>query len=271
MLKLSIITINKNNAPGLRKTIQSVINQTYQNIEYIVIDGGSTDESVEVIKEYDQRIYWWISEPDKGIYNAMNKGILKANGDYCQFLNSGDLLCANDVTDKMVASIGENSIVTGNMIKILPNGKKIIDKNVSLQELTMLNFFKGTLNHSSTYIKRHLFEEFGLYDENLKIVSDWKFFLQAIGLYNATFAYRDIDVTIFDMQGISNTNHTLELEERQKVLEEILPSSVLKDYENHWFKIKQMDRINSYFITRKIVWLLERILFKLEKWHLIFK
>ncbi len=89
-MKLSIITINKNNAYGLRKTIQSVINQTYSNIEYIIIDGASTDGSIDVIKKFEDKIDWWASEPDTGIYNAMNKGIKIATGDYCQFLNSGD-------------------------------------------------------------------------------------------------------------------------------------------------------------------------------------
>ena len=89
-MRLSIITINYNNREGLRKTIESVVNQTYRNFEYIIIDGGSTDGSVEVVKEYADRISYWVSEPDNGIYNAMNKGVLAANGKYIQFLNSGD-------------------------------------------------------------------------------------------------------------------------------------------------------------------------------------
>ena len=95
--KLSIITINLNNAAGLRKTIESVVNQTFTDYEYLIIDGGSTDGSVEVIKEFADKITYWVSEPDKGIYNAMNKGILKARGEYLQFLNSGDWLVDNEV------------------------------------------------------------------------------------------------------------------------------------------------------------------------------
>ena len=87
-MKLSIITINLNNAAGLRKTIQSVVNQTYIDFEYIIIDGFSSDGSIEVIKEYADRINYWVSEPDRGIYNAMNKGILKTSGEYIHFLNS---------------------------------------------------------------------------------------------------------------------------------------------------------------------------------------
>jgi glycosyltransferase involved in cell wall biosynthesis len=89
-MKLSVITINYNNAIGLRKTIESVVNQTFRDYEYIIIDGGSTDGSVDVIKEYADKIDYWVSEPDKGIYNAMNKGVAAAHGEYTNFLNSGD-------------------------------------------------------------------------------------------------------------------------------------------------------------------------------------
>jgi glycosyltransferase involved in cell wall biosynthesis len=91
-VKLSIITINKDNARGLEKTIQSVMGQTYNDFEYIVIDGASSDDSVDIIKRYADRMTYWVSEPDTGIYNAMNKGIRKAQGEYCLFLNSGDVL-----------------------------------------------------------------------------------------------------------------------------------------------------------------------------------
>ena len=88
-MKYSIITVNYNNKEGLRNTIESVIHQTYRDFEFIVIDGGSTDGSAEVLKEYDSQITYWVSEKDKGIYNAMNKGIAKATGDYLNFMNSG--------------------------------------------------------------------------------------------------------------------------------------------------------------------------------------
>ena len=98
-MKLSVITINFNNRDGLRKTIESVVNQTYKDFEYIVIDGGSTDGSVDVIKEYTDRIDYWVSEPDKGIYNAMNKGIDVAQGEYCLFLNCMGILNEKHLLD----------------------------------------------------------------------------------------------------------------------------------------------------------------------------
>ena len=97
MPQLSIITINYNNLAGLQKTFESVFNQTFQDFEYIVIDGGSTDGSKELIEQYHDKIDYWVSEPDSGIYNAMNKGIVRANGEYLQFLNSGDSLLGENI------------------------------------------------------------------------------------------------------------------------------------------------------------------------------
>ena len=89
-MKFSIITINYNNKDGLEMTINSVLGQSFQGFEYIIIDGGSTDGSIDIIKKYESRIDYWVSEPDNGVYNAMNKGIRKATGDYINFMNSGD-------------------------------------------------------------------------------------------------------------------------------------------------------------------------------------
>ena len=113
LMKYSIITINYNNCDGLEKTIQSVINQSYQNFEFIIIDGGSTDSSVEVIKKYSNKIDYWISEPDKGIYHAMNKGIIQAHGEYLNFMNSGDLFYDNDVLKDISIKIDLKDIIIG--------------------------------------------------------------------------------------------------------------------------------------------------------------
>ncbi len=269
-MKLSIITINYNNASGLKKTMESVLNQTLKNFEYTVVDGNSTDGSVELIKQFDNssiEYFSWISESDSGIYNAMNKGIRMAKGEYIQFLNSGDIMASNDVTEKMLGSLPNDcNILYGNMLK--PLSKRIHrDRGFAGKTPTMLDFYTGTLNHSSAYIKRTLFNTYGLYDENLKIVSDWKWYLQVIALHGVIPIYKDIDVTIFDMTGISSINIRLDKEERLQVLLEILPISILKDYESWTFSIEQLKRINRYWITRKIFWLIERIVFKFEKMH----
>lgn len=272
-MRLSIITINYNDAEGLRKTLASVAAQTYHDIEHIVIDGGSTDKSVEVIKEYvNQCVMYnvlWVSEPDKGIYNAMNKGIRKATGDYCQFLNSGDTLAAPDVTERMMAAMEDGiEVLYGDMLKILPKGKTYTDMSCARENVTLNMFYRGCLNHSPAYIKRSLFDEYGMYDETLKICSDWKFYMQSIVLGKATTKHVDIVVTHFDMNGISETRKDILNEERNRLLKEMVPQGILKDYDRYHFPMEQYDRLKKHHLWR-IVWFIERVLFKLEKWRIL--
>lgn len=270
MIKLSIITINRNNAAGLEKTLKSVASQTLKEFEYIVVDGASTDDSVEVIKKYESEFSHlkWVSEPDAGIYNAMNKGIRMASGDYIQILNSADALASDEVTEKMLAALeeqGKPSIFYGNMVKCFPDGRKIVDKCFAGEEITMLGMFTGTLNHDPAYIRRDLFEKYGYYDESLKIVSDWKWYLQAIILGGEKPQYVDMDVTLFDMTGISETNKELDKVERKQVLAQLFPRAVLADYERFAFPIDQIKRLQRHSWTYKLFWFLERCLFKWEK------
>lgn len=269
-MKLSIITINRNNAKGLERTMRSVAHQTYKEFEYIVIDGASTDGSVDVIKSLESDFIHlkWVSEPDKGIYNAMNKGLRMASGDYIQILNSGDCLAADDVTERMLSELERQSfpsILYGNMVKFFPDGQKRIDKSFAGQEITMLGMFTGTLNHDPAYIRRDLFEKYGYYDESLKIVSDWKWYLQAIVFGGEKPQYVDFNVTLFDMTGISETNKELDKAERKQVLEQLFPRAVMADYEKYAFPIDQIKRLQRHPWAYKMVWFLERCLFKWEK------
>ena len=318
MIKLSIITINYNNAKGLRKTLASVAAQTYPNIEHIIVDGNSTDGSVDVIREYESTLasslsplassLKWLSEPDKGIYNAMNKGIEIAlgrrvvnsfnrselvedknkgicmeAGHYIQILNSGDILAAPDMTEKMVGQLTQSQesigILYGNMIKEYPDGKRIKDtcfgntntcgiEIISESEWTMYSFIKGTINHDPTYIHRSLYEKYGLYDDTLKIVSDWKWFVQSVVLGGEKVHYIPMDVTIFDMTGISETNLKAREEERQREMEKMFPMAILKDYYNYHFPIDQIKRLKRHHLW-PIVYVTERVLFKLEKWGIL--
>lgn len=269
-MRLSIITINRNNASGLEKTMQSVATQTFKEFEYIVIDGASTDDSVEVVKAHvaDFDRLQWVSEPDSGIYNAMNKGIRMATGDYVQILNSGDCLAADDVLERMLAELertGNPSILYGNMVKTMPNGKRLVDKGFVGQDITFLDMFEGTLNHGPSFIRRNLFEQYGYYDESLKIVSDWKWFIQAFILGKEEPKYLDMDVTVFDMTGLSETYKDLANAERKQVLEQLFPEAVLADYEKYAIPLEQIKRLQRHPWAYKMVWLLERCLFKLEK------
>lgn len=285
-MKLSIITINYNNAEGLRKTLASVASQTYRDIEHIIIDAASTDGSVDVIRDYESAnrssvhplTIVWSSKKDKGIYNGMNIGIQRATGDYIQILNSGDILAANDVTERMMNALytvhstpytenGFPAILYGNMIKKDYTTGKIIGTSGEV-EYSLRQYYNSTMNHDCCYIRRDLFEIYGLYDENLKIVSDWKWFLQVIGLGHVKPIYVDIDVTIFDANGISEANLKLRNRERRQVLEELLPPTVLADYDTHAFEMEQMKRLKRHHLYG-VVYFIERVLFKLEKWHII--
>mgnify|MGYP003289215095 CR=1 FL=1 len=223
-MKVSIITINYNNRNGLYRTIESVINQVYQDFEYIVIDGASTDGSIDVIKEYAEYLSYWVSEPDKGIYHAMNKGVEVASGDYCLFLNSGDYLYDKYTLLKVMNKDCSEEIVIGKLLFLAAN--KLSNVN---EPITMLKFYEDSIPHPSTFIKRTLFDQFK-FDENYKIVSDWKFFLEVLILNECTYKIIDVIVTCYNSEGISSQNTNLVYMERQKVLEEILPVGVRLDY-----------------------------------------
>jgi hypothetical protein len=157
------------------------------------------------------------------------------------------------------------SILYGNMLKDMPDGKVLRDKGFAGKPISFLGFYTGSLNHPSSYIKKSLFEKYGRYDEGLKIVSDWKWFLQSIILGGEKPAYAGIDVTLFDMNGISEKNKALDRDERQRVLNELIPSTILADYDRWALAISRMKRIKRHPWANRIVKYLERGLFKVEK------
>lgn len=226
-MKYSIITINYNNKRGLFDTMNSIINQSCNDYEYIIIDGGSTDGSTDVIKEYESHITYWISEKDKGVYHAMNKGIAQAHGDYCIFMNSGDCFYDNHVLKRVAALKAEEDIIVG---------KVIIGENDKIQspppsgEFTMYHLFAGAIPHQGAIIRTSLLLKYP-YDEKLKISSDWKFFIQALILNNCSIRYIDEYIARYDTNGISSLNPDLMQKEKEGYLKQILPPRILADYQ----------------------------------------
>ena len=231
MITLSIITINYNNASGLQKTIQSVVQQDCSDVEYIIIDGNSDDGSIDIIKKYEYGVTYWISERNKGIYGNMNSGIKEAKGAYCLFLNSGDWL------------------VEGALSKIVPHCQHadIIYCNTNLsynnvrfepikypQELTMRDFYKRTIGHQSTLIRSELFKQYGLYNENNRIHSDYEFWIKSIIIGNCSCKHVDVFLTYYDMGGISSKLTQSSNLEISRILESAIPPRVLADYEK-WY------------------------------------
>jgi len=340
-MKLSIVTINYNDAIGLRKTLESVANQATGDrlqaigleLEHIIIDGASTDGSVDVIKDFvfrledaakqlqvrgERREVKWISEKDKGIYDAMNKGIEIALGlrevdafnrskrsvdknkggsaepeHYIQILNSGDCLYSPTVIEDFrlkIEELGRPGIVYGNMIRWQVSGERLEvrgygrkakgerrDKCMGEHEWTMLDFIKGTINHDPTWIRRDLYEKYGLYDPELKICSDWKWFVNAViigrgssgeSLGTVQPVYVPIDVTLFDVTGISETQLEKRETERWNEIRKFLPPGVVRDYELYTFPMHQVARLKKHHLW-PLVYFMERVLFKLEKWNIL--
>lgn len=225
--KVSIITINYNNRDGLLKTIQSVVSQTCHSYEYIIIDGGSTDGSVEVIKGYTDRIDYWISEPDKGIYHAMNKGTERATGEYCLYLNSGDCLHDTEVL-KTICKEGvlDKDIVIGASIR---NPSGYVKKLKVSEPFVVLDFwYSNPIPHQSTFIKRSVCKK-NHYDESLKVASDWKFFMQTLALQKCSCKSIDYIICDFAEGGISSRFDSGN--ERIQFFSELLPAEICADYE----------------------------------------
>lgn len=240
-MKLSIITINRNNAEGLRKTMESVFSQTYKDFEYIVIDGASTDGSVDVIKEFEQKFnpslqggdgvgsFKWISEPDTGIYNAMNKGIEIASGlrfvnalnrsersgdknkgientaceeGYVLMLNSGDYLVDEHVIERVMSELDGTDIIQGNLL-IQRNGTEIKDHGLGKSNISFIEVMGGNFSHQASFCKIDLFDKYGYFDESYRINGDTVFYAKCLGFGNASFRYVDINIAHFDTTGIS--------------------------------------------------------------------
>jgi len=200
MIKLSIITINFNNAIGLQKTIESVISQMYQEYEFIIIDGDSQDSSKHVLQTFDDRITWWVSEPDNGIYDAMNKGIQQSKGDYLLFLNSGDYLYDGEVLEKIFTQKCEADVIYGD-IDWEENGVR--SRRAFPDTLSFGYFVWDALPHQASFIKRKVFDEMGLYSENYGISGDWAFFTLAICKYNCSYQHVSAPVAVCNRDGIS--------------------------------------------------------------------
>lgn len=212
-MKLSIITINYNDSKGLEKTLDSIILHKTDDIELIVIDGGSSDTSLDVILHHKENIDYYISEKDKGIYNAMNKGIERANGSYLLFVNSGDSLLPSTNFKLILDNTNDMDIVYYNL--------EIIDKEHKYikyypNKLDFKHFIEDALPHPATLIKRELFIDNGSYREDLKIISDWAFFMECILLHGCTYTHVDNHFSSFVLGGISSQPQSLALVQKEK-------------------------------------------------------
>lgn len=225
-MKVSVITINYNNIQGLKTTIQSVISQSYKDMEYIIVDGGSTDGSVDLLVEYSDKISKCICEPDNGVYNAMNKGVSIASGEYCIFMNSGDSFWNSEVLENIFSKHIDVDVLAGKTY-CFKNGR-FSSMQSAPKKVTMKYLYANSINHQAMLIKTALLREYP-YDEILKVYSDWKFCIQTLVVNNLSYQFVDYVIAKYDLSGVS-ANIKFK-EEKQKVLLEYFPHRILCDYE----------------------------------------
>ena len=239
-MKFSIITVNYNNRERLKATIQSVVSQTFRDFEFIVIDGGSTDGSADVLKEYSDQITYWVSEPDKGIYNAMNKGIAKATGDYLNFMNSGDCFFAADVLQR-VANYGYDADFIVGRDYHYSQQKQQGHASLQPPRTTMMHFFMATLDHQSSFIRRELFDG-APYDERHRLVSDWIFYVEQIVGRDRRVEFIPDIVCRREEGGLSEQQRERNRSEISDYLHQFLPPGVYADYAT----LAQLDKTSLY-------------------------
>lgn len=203
--KISIITICFNNEKDIRKTIESAINQTYNNIEYIIVDGASTDNTLDIIKKYEKNISKLISEPDKGIYDAINKGIKYATGDIVGLIHAGDELYDSNVVEKIARFFSESNIdaLYGHSKILSEDGSKVVRINKS-PEYDKRLFRTGWFpSHQSFYAKRELFNKFGLYNLKYRIAADYELLFRFLYVNNVSVRLLDEFIVKFKIGGTS--------------------------------------------------------------------
>jgi glycosyltransferase involved in cell wall biosynthesis len=246
---ISIITIVYNDRSGFKKTIKSVIDQDYKNIEYIVIDGGSTDGTVQAIEKNEPHINYWVSEPDKGIADAFNKGIKKANGDWILFLNAGDSFFKNDILVQVVPFLErfqDSEVVFGKIKLVDQNGKakgsygKPFDLNSFQREMT--------IPHQAAFHNRNLFEKVGLYDLKYKYCMDYELLLR---VNNPDFKYIDLFISDMLAGGISQQSPKAVYREFNEVKKKYLGISDVK------LKIDYYENMLRYRLSKIKNWLIK--------------
>lgn len=255
-MRLSIITVNLNHAAGLRRTIASVLSQTWSDYEYIAIDGGSTDGSREILVEHAARLAFWCSERDGGIYAAMNKGIRHATGDYLLFLNSGDILYSDNALSSLFAHDFSEEMVFADCY-VRHKGMKIKSNDMSGGNYNYFFFYNRSIPHQSTLYRRDVFTRYGMYDESLRIISDWKHAIETIYLGGATTRYLRVPLALFEGGGISSSGPALG--ERGKVWDELFPAAIQRDFAAVQTYIERIDRLQGSRTIRPLFHAVERL------------
>lgn len=271
-IKLSIITINYNNLAGLRKTVESVFAQTYCDFEYIIIDGASTDGSREYLNsiqtdhsQANNRLanLHIVSEHDTGIYNAMNKGIRIATGEYLLMLNSGDSLVDKQVVAQVLPKLDGIDIIQGNIICEYPNGL-YRNRGYGKSDIDFIDAMDGNFLHQASFIRRELHQQYGMYDDTYKKNADTYFYRAALGFGNASFRYIDVDIANFDIHGVTTNPgwQQIDREEEKRWSKEHFPIRLQQLYKDAPRKMALYDTLHQ----SKLIWKCAMLLTMLARW-----
>lgn len=252
--RISIITVNYNDSPGLERTLKSVQSQSFKDFEHIVVDGGSTDGSVAVIEREAHRLAYWCSEPDGGVYNGMNKGAMQARGEYLLFLNAGDTLCHPDVLQLVEPQLTGEDLVYGDL-EVVPaeegeNGEgKYVKQYPDVPSLRYL--LEDSLPHPATFIRREIFGNG--YDTRFRIVADWHFMVQRIVFGRCSTKHIPQTVSSFMLGGISS-NVEATRADRQQAYHDLFPPMIAEPIERQMLlERKEMaEVVHSIASARKL-------------------
>lgn len=227
-MKLSIITVNYNNKDGLQKTIDSVIGQTFSDYEWIIVDGGSKDGSKGLIESYKDKFSYWCSEPDGGVYNAMNKGISQVKGEYMCFMNSGDVFYDKKTLQSIFEQPFDEDMVYGDWMQVYKDRCEIVD---APRNLSMFHLYIGNICHQAMFIKSCILKTEG-YDESYPIFADWVRW-RKMSLAGSTFKYIPCVVCKFDAEEGLSQKRTEQMKSERARIDNVYPSIVLNALKEH--------------------------------------
>ena len=250
-VRFSVITVCYNDCTALDKTIRSVLSQSYTNFEYIIIDGGSDDGSVELINKYNNLLSYWISEPDGGVYQGMNKAIIQAKGEFCIFMNAGDTFANTDVLlNASKVDLHDVDLAVGSAL--MTKQDCVMSVVPPPSEISFGFFLYFSIIHQAAFMRSSLLKDHP-YDENYSIVSDWKYMISEYlhGIYR--YKQLNFEVCMFDTTGISS-NVVRRESEREQALKELLPPMLYSDME----KFKDLKFIFSQIDLRQKLMLVFR-------------
>lgn len=198
------------------------------NAQCTMCNAQCTEDNLQTYKLTNLQV---LSEPDKGVYDAQNKGIRLAKGEFCFFLNAGDTFCGADVVERMMADCEGADIVYGNELVVDAEGR-VVEQCRGVENPGFVDLYNSCMKHQATFIRRKLFDRYGDYDSTMRICADWEWFFRVIAFHDEVrLLYKDVDVAYFENTGLSYHNPALCAQERKQVLDRLMPARLQRDYE----------------------------------------